>query len=326
MAESKDNPRTELAGLRVAVTGAAGMVGSAICRELVARGAAVAAHAGPAGTATTAIPEHVSSALFDIAETERLTELLGRVDAVVHAAGPPSVAESFRIPASYAHAHVTGTASVLEACRSARVSQLVQISSAEVYGQPVRNPVDESTPAVPRSPYGAVKLASEQLVRTFCEPEGIAAVVLRPFSVYGPASPPGSLVGRLLRAALDDEEPVRLRSLRPVRDYIHVDDVAHACSAALAALSAGAPVGGAVYNIAGGTGTSVQQLAELVLRAAGRTPALEQDVEGDRPLGTDVTVLVADISRARAELGWRPVVPLGDGLAASLRHLSGGAG
>jgi nucleoside-diphosphate-sugar epimerase len=325
MAEWQDKPRTELAGVRVAVTGAAGMVGSAICRHLDACGAAVVAHAGPAGTDVGAIPQHVPAALFDIADTDRLADLAAKVDAIVHAAGPPSVAESFRSPARYAHAHVTGTASVLEACRSARVARLVQISSAEVYGHPAHNPVDELAPTVPRSPYGAVKLASEQLVRTWCGPEGIAAVVLRPFSVYGPASPPGSLVGRLLRVALGEDDPVRLASLRPVRDYVHVDDVARACSAAISALAAGAAVDGGVYNVASGVGTSVRQLAELMLRAAGRAAAVEQQAEGDRPPGTDVTELVADISRARTGLGWQPSIPLADGLADALRRLPGPA-
>jgi nucleoside-diphosphate-sugar epimerase len=302
--------------MRVVVTGAGGMVGCAVTRALQARTADIRAHVGPAGADTAAVPRGVPASFAEITDTAALRGLFDAADAVVHVAGPPSAAASFASPVAYANAHVVGTAAVLEACRSAGVSRLVLMSSAEVYGRPSQNPVSEDAATLPRSPYGAAKLGGEALVRAFCPPAGLAAAVLRPFSVYGPRSPQQSIVGRLLRSALTDDV-ITLSSLRPVRDYVHVDDVGEAAAAALRAVDV--PNGRVpVWNVASGVGTSVAELAGLVLAAAGRSARVEEAPAPDRPPGADVTELVADISRAADDLGWVPAVRLAAGLAEAL--------
>ncbi|MFL6049481.1 MAG: NAD-dependent epimerase/dehydratase family protein [Gaiellales bacterium] len=304
-----------LNGSRVLVTGAAGMVGSAIVRTLLALGTDVRAHAGPPGTEPAALPRDLPVSFAEITDAQAVGRIVAEVDAVVHLAGPASVAESFSSPAVYARAHVVGTAAVIEACRAADVRRLIHISSAEVYGQPRANPVAEDAPTEPRSPYGAAKLGAEAMVGSSCPAAGIAAYVLRPFSVYGPRSPERSLVGRLARAAVG-EEPVRLAALRPVRDYVHVDDVAAAVAAALADLDPADPAAAVpVFNLGSGVGTSVHELATLTLELAGRSAEIEETPAPDRPAGQDITHLVADIDRTRSQLGWAPAVPLRAGLA-----------
>jgi UDP-glucose 4-epimerase len=309
---------TSVAGMDVVVTGAAGMVGSAVARALCEQGAAVRAHAGPPGTDAGAVPDRVPTSYAEIADAAAVRAIVRGADALVHLAGPASVAASFDAPAAFARAHTVGTAVVLEACRTAGVGRVVHISSAEVYGQPAANPVGEDAPTLPRSPYGAAKLGGEALVRAFCPPAGIAATVLRPFSAYGPRSPATSLVGRLLNAAVA-EDAIRLASLRPVRDYVHVADVA---GAAVAALARATPGDVAVLNVGTGVGTSVADLAALVLRIAGRSAPVEETAAGDRPVGADVMDLVADIGRARATLAWAPAVPLAVGLADALEAVA----
>jgi nucleoside-diphosphate-sugar epimerase len=141
-------------------------------------------------------------------------------------------------------------------------------------------------------------------------------VNLRPFSVYGPASPERSLLGRLLRQAATADS-VSVATLRPVRDYAHVDDVAAAVVRALV-VPAEQP---REYNIASGTGTSVRELASLVVTATGRALPIVEAPVGDRPPLVDVLELVADVSRARTELGWTPSVPLDVGVARALAAL-----
>jgi nucleoside-diphosphate-sugar epimerase len=304
--------------MRVLVTGAAGTVGSVVVRALAAEGADVHAHAGPPGTDITALPEGVPVGFAEITDEEAIRGMAAAVDSVVHLAGPPSVAGSFSAPALYARVHVAGTATVLNACRAAGVRRLVHISSAEVYGQPAANPVGEDAPTVPLSPYGAAKLGAEAMARAFCPAAGIEAVVLRPFIVYGPRSPECSLVGRLARLALG-EGPIQLASLHPVRDYVHVDDVGAAVAAALVRLEAPrAAEEVPVLNVGSGVGTSIRDIATLMLEIAGRSAQIEQLAASDRPAHTDIVHAVADIGAARSELGWGPVVPLRQGLAGVL--------
>jgi nucleoside-diphosphate-sugar epimerase len=305
----------DLNGSRVLVTGAAGMVGSAIVQTLLTRGADVRAHAGPSGTDLAALPGGVPVSFAEITDANAVGRIVAEAEAVVHLAGPASVAESFSKPGLYARAHVVGTASVIDACRAADVRTLVHISSAEVYGQPHANPVAEEAPTDPRSPYGAVKLAAEAMARSCCPAAGIAAIVLRPFSVYGQRSPERSLVGRLARAAVG-ESALRVAALRPVRDYVHVDDLSVAVATALANLLATGPAAAVpVFNVGSGVGTSVHEMATLVLEVAGRSAPIEEMSTPDRPARQDVTHLVADIDRARSQLGWVPAVPLRQGLA-----------
>jgi nucleoside-diphosphate-sugar epimerase len=299
------------------------MVGSAIVRSLLALGADVRAHAGPPGTNLAALPDGLPVSFAEIADADAVRRIVAGVDAVVHLAGPASVAESFSSPEPYARAHVAGTAAVIEACRAAGARRLVHVSSAEVYGQPLANPVAEGAPTYPRSPYGAAKLGAEAMVRSYCPAAGIAAVVLRPFSVYGPRSPERSLVGRLARAAVG-EGPMRVAALRPIRDYVHVDDVSAAVSAALANLRSADPAAGVpVFNVGSGVGTSVHEMATLALEVAGRSAPIEETPAPDRPAQQDVTHLVADIDRAGSQLGWAPTMPLRDGLAQLVETVRG---
>jgi UDP-glucose 4-epimerase len=255
-----------------------------------------------------------------------LADLMAGARAVIHMAGPPSVAASFDSPASYARDHVAGTATVLKVMELTEVKRLVHVSSAEVYGVPLSNPVPEDHPKWPRSPYGAAKLGAEAFVSACAPAYGIDAVVLRPFSVYGPGSPPRSLVGLVLGQVLAGGD-VRVSDPRPVRDYCFVGDVAEAIvSACLDGPRANEPERGepertGAINIASGTGVSVAALAGLALEIAGREPSELLVRAPDRPTGTDILELVADTRRARRVLGWSSRTGLLEGLTRTLDWL-----
>jgi UDP-glucose 4-epimerase len=290
-----------------------------VVTALLADGEArVRALLGPHGSGFTPPPSGVATAFAEIDDLPALRPLVVGIDTVVHLAGPPSVAGSFLAPVDYARIHVVGTATLLEACRDSGVRRFVYISSAELYGRPDRNPVGEEQVPRPRSPYGAAKLGAEALVRSLAPVLGLEAVILRPFSVYGPGAPGRSLVGTLLDQALH-RDGIDLADLRPVRDYVFVDDVAEAVARACTQRVV-EPVG--VYNVGSGTGTSVADLARLALAAVGRELPLRA-ADPDRPAGTDVPALVADVRRIERDLAWRAATSLPDGLARTVASLRG---
>jgi nucleoside-diphosphate-sugar epimerase len=293
----------------IAVTGAGGFLGHAVVEALGS--ANVRAIAGP-GDAR--LPAAASVARVEIRDRAALQAALAGVETVVHLAGPASVSASFLEPLLYLQVHAEGTATLLEACRELGVARVVHVSSAEVYGRPLRNPVDEDHPLSARSPYGAAKIAAEKLIEAATHSHGLRAVVLRPFSIYGPGASPESLIPRIVGQVLTRKAEIVLRDLRPIRDYCFVTDLARAVAAACSFEQSGF----SVFNVGGGRGTSVAQVAEMLLEVSGVSASVVESRDKDRPGTSEILELIAENKRASELLRWQPVVPLREGLKLTL--------
>lgn len=294
------------------VTGAGGLIGSAVVRSCVARGIPVRAHLGPPGAAVTPPPPGIPAIFAAIDDMEAVTEFCRGATSVVHLAGPPSVAKSFDFPAEYVRAHALGTASILQACRATGVARLIYVSSAEVYGRPHSNPVAEDHPRQPRSPYAAAKVCAEDLIAVCAPAYGIATAILRPFSMIGPPVAPHSVLGSIIRQAIAGPD-VALFAPQVVRDYLFVDDLADAILRCLAIDVKPGVV--TAYNMGSGVGTSVAALAASVLRKLGKAPAVRLADGLDRPKAADIEILIADVARAGVDLDWQPRTSLDEALS-----------
>ena len=303
--------------MTVLVTGAGGFIGPAVVRAFRNRGDHVRALAAAPGEPYQALPDDVEVRTSEITDFTAVSELCRDVACVVHLAGPSSVSASFADPISFAKTHVLGTLTTLEAARRAGVGRFVYVSSAETYGRPTRCPTDETHEPAPRSPYGVAKLAAEQYVRLYRNTHGLESITLRPFSVYGPGLSPKSLIGTILAQAASGK--VELEDLRPVRDYCYVDDLAEAIVAASIPTAGN---GHHVFNIASGTGTSVLNLAQIILDLLEVKLPVETKARTSRPNDADINELVADTSRARKELNWMIRTSLAQGLAKTMQAMS----
>jgi nucleoside-diphosphate-sugar epimerase len=298
-----------LQDVRITVTGAGGFLGPVVVDALARQGARVQAIIGPPGEPARIPPGAAYVAQVDVCDAAAMAKLVADVSAVVHLAGPASVAASFQDPARTVRVHAEGTAAVLQACRAGGVRKLVYVSSAEVYGQPLRSPVSEQHPLSARSPYAAAKIGGEKLIEAWGHAFGLRAVILRPFSIYGPGASPASLIPRIIGMARRGL-PVVLRNLKPVRDYCFVTDFAEAVALACSVQSSELDI----FNIGTMRGTSVDRVAALILEGLGVSCPIFEDGDRDRPGKSEIYELIADNRRAREVLGWQPGVPLEAGL------------
>jgi len=306
-----------LEGKTIAVTGADGFIGSFVVPALLRQGSSVRALIGsPEQTPRPALAG-VPSWVGDITDAAVLYDLVGGADIVVHLAGTASVKESFAKASECARVHVCGTATVLEACRGRGVKRFVYLSSAEVYGRPMHEVVREDHRLEARSPYGAAKIGAEKVIEAFAHSDGIRAAILRAFSIYGPGSSSESIFGTILRQARSNDR-LELRDLRPVRDYCYVEDLVDAVVLSCATRFEG----NCPMNIGTGRGTSVGELAKLVLEYLGQDLPIVEGDKKERPSGSEIYRLVADCSLARRVLGWSPGTPIRVGIENTLRALS----
>ncbi len=165
----------ELRNRRVGLIGANGFVGSAILQALLRTGVTPRVLCGP-DSAPRPIPDGIDSLTCDLTDAEALKSWVSELDVIIHAAGPPSVKQSFEMPKEYVRVHVQGTAAVAHACHEAGVDRLVYISSAEVYGRPNVKAVSESHRLQARSPYAAAKIGAEKIIEAYAESFGLKAV------------------------------------------------------------------------------------------------------------------------------------------------------
>ena len=304
----------------ILVTGGAGYIGSHVCKAL--------ALAGYLPVAFDSLEMGHEWAVRwgplergNILDRARLDAAFAahRPHAVIHCAAYAYVAESVADPGRYIRNNVAGTLTLLEAMRDHGVPGLVFSSSCATYGEPQTVPIPEDAPQNPVNPYGRSKLMSEQMFPAFAAVHGLQWASLRYFNAAG-ADPKGEigeehdpethLLPLVLDAASGRRPSVTVFGTdHPtpdgtcVRDYVHVSDLAAAHVAALDALSAQGTLG--AFNLGNETGHSVRQVIDTVRAVTGLNAPV---VLGKRRQG-DPPVLVADSTRARAELAWRPRFP-----------------
>lgn len=302
--------------LNIAVTGANGFIGSHLINLLLTLPTEVSGFCGE-DLPTHDLAGNVAFTVGDICNDSDVKRFVQGKHTVIHLAGPASVAASFQNSAACVRAHAVGTACLLTHAFKANVQRFIYVSSAEVYGTPTSEFVDECHSLQAKSPYAAAKICGEKLVESYRSSYGLDTLILRPFSIYGPGSKSPSLLSKIIQLARANE-PVVLHDLRPIRDYCYVEDVV---SAIVLACTSGTP--GAIYNIGTMLGTTVKQLAETAVRLLGKDlPVLQADEEiFDRPRNADIVRLVANNKRALKDLLWEPAVNLEGGLERMLSAL-----
>ena len=305
---------------RVLVTGAAGFIGSHLVEALARRGDQVVGVDNFDGFYPRAMKERnlrdmgrLPGFAFheqDMRDVEALRARLTPETVIVHLAARAGVRPSLSDPLGYAEMNVVGTAAVLEAARRAGVSRIAFGSSSSVYGDSTPVPFREDAAAgEPMSPYAATKRAGELLLRSVAPIYGFRSAALRFFTVYGPRQRPEMAFASFIRAVLSGKPLHVLGDGRQTRDFTYVTDVVSATIAAAERLT------GPVYNVSGGTSSTLLEAIAQIERLTGRRALIRFS---PRARG-DAYRTMADLTAARRDLAYSPEVTLGQGLALQVR-------
>ena len=303
---------------RVLVTGAAGFIGSHTCDSLLAAGHAVCGvdnfRTGRLENlwSCSAHPEFVLRE-GDVAEAGELDEIVAQFapSAIIHLAGLVSVQESIATPALNFRLNVQATHAIAEAARKRSVGRVVFASSAAVYGESSRQALNEAAaPCMPVSPYGAAKLASENLLLGYARAYGFTAICLRYFNVFGPRQDPGSqysgVITALSRCFMEGRSATIFGDGNQSRDFVSVRDIARAnlLGATLPSLPS------STLNVCSGRGTSLLELVGCLSAHFGGSAKAEHAPE--RP--GDIRHSLGDPSAAKRILGFQTAWTVDDGL------------
>jgi dTDP-glucose 4,6-dehydratase len=236
----------------------------------------------------------------DICDAPLVDDLLATgVDVVVNFAAETHVDRSIGSPGSFIETDVRGTYVLLEAVKASEGCRFLQVSTDEVYGEVLGDPVDEAAPLMPRNPYAASKAGADRLAYSYWATFGLPVCITRCSNNYGPFQYPEKLIPLFVTNALDARKLPVYGTGRNVRDWIHARD--H--SAALHSLIQGDHFDGEVYNVAGGNELSVLEITDLIIGELGVSKDLIAHVT-DRP-GHDRRYAIDD-AKLRALTGWSP--------------------
>jgi UDP-glucuronate 4-epimerase len=303
--------------MKAVVTGAAGFIGSALCRALLAQDVHVVGidkftpYYPPEqkwrNVAGLQRDPHFRLVVEDLV-TADLPALFGDADVVFHLAGQPGVRTSWAKGFDeYAYDNVCATQRVLEAARERGDLRVVYASSSSVYGNAVSYPCRETDLPAPFSPYGVTKLAGEHLAVLYAKNYGVQTVSLRFFTVYGPGQRPEMAMAQMIDAALTGSTFNLFAAAGAIRDFTYVGDVVRAVI--LAGTVTDLPPG-LIANVCGGEPATMVEVLEC-LRGI-----LREDfaVTTSASVAGDVLRTGGDSGVAQHYLGWKPRTRLADGL------------
>lgn len=302
------------------VTGGAGYIGNHVTRALLASGRGVVVFDDLSTGHAQRIPDGAVFVRASVADRDALVAAFieHRVDGVIHLAAKKAPAASIDTPLHYYRENVGGIITLLEAMAEAGVSRIVHSSSAAVYGTPASNPIDESAPIKPESPYGETKAVSEWVVRAEGVATGLRWMALRYFNVAGSGSDElgdtsvNNLIPMVFEALEQERAPQIFGDDYPtpdgtaIRDYIHVVDLADAHVAAAAHLEQHHAA--QALNVGRGVGASVREVMDVISEVIGADvhPVVVARRPGDPEDSTAAT------ARIREVLGWQAELDLTD--------------
>lgn len=302
----------------VAITGAEGFIGSHLVERMVSGGYRVRAmawynsfgHNGWLDQLSPEIREAVEVIHGDIRDPRIVRSLIEGAGVVMHLAALIGIPYSYHAPESYLDTNVRGTLNILEAARDAATPKVLVTSTSEVYGTAQRVPIDENHPLQGQSPYSASKIAADRFSESYFRSFGLPVTIVRPFNTYGPRQSARAVIPTIITQLLEGRKEIRLGSLSPTRDLVFVRDTVEG----FARIAEAPGVAGEEINIATGAEVSVGDLAAMLIEEINPEATIVCEETRRRPEKSEVERLQGSAEKLARLTGWRPGIPLRDGL------------
>jgi nucleoside-diphosphate-sugar epimerase len=297
------------------ITGIAGFIGSSLARAVLAQGDKVR---GIDNLSTgkrqnlTEILGHIDFREADLLDFDAVQKACQGVDFIFHEAAIPSVPKSVLDPLGSNRANVDATVNLLVAARDAKVKRVVYAASSSAYGDTPTLPKHEDMKPSPISPYAVAKLASENYMTSFYRCYGLETVSLRYFNIFGPrqdpTSPYSGVLAKFITQMVAGESPTILGDGAQSRDFTYIDNVVSANL--LACKAPAADVAGSMFNVATGTRIDLNETFRVLKKIIGFKGEVKYGPEREG----DVKHSLADLTHAKKNLGYKPLVNFEEGL------------
>ncbi|HCY74477.1 MAG TPA: LegC family aminotransferase [Ignavibacteriales bacterium] len=272
----------------IAVTGSKGFIGSHLVKKLKDEG--------------YTILEIDTQNGFNVTNKDHFKGI-GKFDCIIHLAGKVSITESYNLAYEYLSHNYMGTLNVLELAKKYNAKFI--FASSNIYGHPNYLPIDEGHPYQATNPYTQSKIMGEQLCQVYCTNFGLSCIALRQFNIYGPGMNTSSLIPTILSQVVSGS--VKVRDVKPQRDYIFIDDVIEAYVKAIEYDCKGFEA----FNIATGKSSSIKDIVKI---CENRYSKEIEIIDLSEPRKNEIFKIEANIDKAKFNLKWEPRITIEVGI------------
>ena len=299
--------------MNILITGGMGFIGSHLSEYLIKQGHQITIFDNLSNSKIIS-KSNLKFIEGDITDYSLLLKSLNNIEMVIHLAAQISVIDSIRDPKNTFKINVDGTKNILNACLENNIENFIGISTAAVFGNQDEILLENSI-CLPISPYGESKLMMEEFIINFSKKHNFNSVILRFFNLYGPGQSPqyAGVITKFLKN-LQENKPLEIfGDGNQSRDFIHIDDAVRCINSTIKNLEGKS---GRIYNIGGGTSTSILQLANLLLKLTEK----EIQIQFKPEINGDILHSQTSIDLAKNELDFKPKISLEDGLSRFLEN------
>lgn len=273
----------------ILVTGSNGFIGKELCKKLISLGFFVIKHSSKDGKVEDS---NLIEQYIDV-----------KISQIFHLASKTFVPDSWENPTEFYKTSVIGTNNILELCRKKDIP-LTYISSY-LYGEPKYFPINEDHPLDPNNPYSHSKYLSEELCRFYSNNYNTKITIVRPFNIYGQGQKDSFLISSIIKQVISSDK-IYLKDLSPKRDYIYIDDFIEGLIKTM-----NLEKNFSVYNLGSGKSLSVKEIVLIIQKVFNTNKkVISQSISRKN----EISNVVADISKAKRELNWKPMYCFEEGI------------